>query len=94
MQKLSKQEHKIINQKWVIQILFVLYNQKRQSYNSIKKKLDIPNSTLSLRVVELTKYKFLERFVYGSKSKPFYTDYKITKLGLDYLYDIFPKDSI
>lgn len=90
MLELTKQEFKIINEKWTIQILVFLYVNKKQSYKNIKNKLEIPNSTLSLRVNQLTKYKFVDRFVYGSKSKPHYTDYQITDFGLDYLNNLFP----
>lgn len=87
MQKLTIQEQKIINQKWSIKILIILHDQKRHSYRSIK-NIGIPNSTLSLRVNELTKYRFVEKYIYGSRSKPYYSDYKITEFGLDYLNSI------
>ncbi len=85
------QAQKIITQKWALYILLILSNKKRHSYKSIKNKLGIPNSTLSLRVVELTKYKFIHRYVYGSTTKPHYTDYEITKFGLDYLNNTYKK---
>ncbi len=87
MQELTIQEEKTINLKWAIKILSILRDGTRHSYKSIKKR-GIPNSTLTLRVNELTKYRFIEKFIYGSKSKPYYSDYKITKFGLDYLNSI------
>lgn len=74
-----------LNKKWVIQILFVLYDKNKYSYKNLKNIISIPNSTLSLRVNEMIKYGYLERFVYGSISKPHYTEYKITDLGLEYV---------
>lgn len=82
---MNTQTHKIINKKWVIQILLLLQNGKRYSYRKIKDKTEIPNSTLALRVVELEKYNFITRYVYGSKSKPHYTNYEITQIGLNHL---------
>ena len=77
-----------LNKKWVIQILFVLYNKNKISYKNLKNIISIPNSTLSLRVNEMVKYGYLERFVYGSISKPHYTEYKITHLGLEYINNL------
>lgn len=74
-----------LNKKWVIQILFVLYDKNKYSYKNLKNIISIPNSTLSLRVNEMVKYGYLKRFVYGSISKPHYTEYKITDLGLEYV---------
>lgn len=91
-QQINIQTQKVITQKWGLHILLVLSDKKRHSYKSIKKILNIPNSTLSLRVVELTKYKFIQRYVYGSITKPYYTDYKITEFGLNYLNDMYTKD--
>lgn len=88
MQKLTINEYKIITQKWSVQILFILYSNKKISYKKIKNILQIPNSTLSLRVNELTKYNYLKKFVYGSVRKPHYTEYQITEFGLDYLNNI------
>lgn len=70
----------MLNQKWVLQILFITCTQK--SYRSIRTTLGIPNSTLSVRLTELVKFGYLEKFIYGSVSKPHYTEYVITELGL------------
>lgn len=88
MQKLTIQERKIITQKWVIQILFMLSSKQKVSYKNIKNILQIPNSTLSLRVNDLVKINYLQKFIYGSLSKPHYTEYQITDFGLDYLNNI------
>jgi len=72
----------IINRKWVIQILFLVCD-KKVSYKNIKNILSIPNSTLTKRVNELTQIGYLDKFVYGSISKPHYTEYKITQNGLN-----------
>lgn len=77
--------HTIINKKWTILILFILYNKKKKSYKSIKNILQIPNSTLALRLNELVQCKYINKFIYGSINKPHYTDYEITNLGLDYI---------
>jgi len=88
MIQLTYQEQKIINQKWSIGILILLSNNKKHSYRSIK-HTGIPNSTLSLRLNELVKNKYIEKFIYGSISKPHYTEYKITSFGLDYINNMF-----
>ncbi len=75
-----------VNQKWVLQILFITCTQK--SYRNIRLTLGIPNSTLSIRLAELVKFDYLEKFIYGSVSKPHYTEYVITKLGRKYLDDL------
>lgn len=90
-QQIDIQARKVITQKWALHILFILSDKKRHSYKSIKNNLVIPNSTLSLRVVELTKYKFIQRYIYGSVTKPYYTDYEITEFGLNYLNDMYMK---
>lgn len=77
------QTHKIINKKWVIYILFTLQNRQKVSYSSIQNILQIPKSTLNRRLNELVKYKYLQKYVYGSVSKPHYTEYQITNLGLN-----------
>jgi len=79
---MNKLSHKIINRKWVIQILFLVCD-KKVSYKNIKNMLSIPNSTLTKRVNELTQIGYVEKFIYGSVSKPHYTEYKITQNGLD-----------
>ena len=76
---------KITTKKWTIPILFILRNNNQLSYRKIKYISQIPNSTLSLRLNELVKYKYLEKFIFGSISKPHYTEYKITEFGLDCL---------
>lgn len=85
---MNQQEHKIINKKWMLQILIILSTNKKLSYRKIKNTLNIPNSTLALRVNELTKYNYLQKFVYGSITKPHYTEYAITEFGLDYINNI------
>lgn len=82
----------IINKKWSIPILCMLYSKQKFSYKSIKTILHIPNSTVSLRLNELTKNNYIQKFVYGSKSKPHYTDYQITDFGLNYINSIIPKN--
>ncbi len=73
----------MLNKKWALQILFITCTQK--SYRFIRSTLGIPNSTLSIRLTELVKFGYLEKFIYGSTSKPHYTEYIITKLGQEYL---------
>lgn len=90
MQQLTKQEYKTINQKWAIFILIALRKGERFSYKKIAQTSQIPTSTLSIRLRELIKYKFLEKFVYGSISKPHNVDYKITDFGLEYLNNVIP----
>jgi len=84
----SEELSNIINKKWSIQILFVLFSGTKISYKSLKNILSIPNSTLSLRVNELVKIRYIERYVYGSTSKPHNTDYKITQIGLNYINNL------
>lgn len=79
---MNELSYKIINRKWVIQIL-CLVSDKQVSYKNIKNILSIPNSTLTKRVNELTQIGYVEKFIYGSISKPHYTEYKITRIGLD-----------
>lgn len=80
----------IINKKWSIQILIFLSSKEKVSYKSLKNILHIPNSTLSLRLGELTQLNYLQKFIYGSISKPHYTEYQITKFGLDVINSIIP----
>ncbi len=84
------QTHKIINKKWVIQILWMLQNQQKVSYGDIQKILQIPKSTLNRRLNELVQYKYLTKFVYGSISKPYYTEYQITSLALNHINNLIP----
>jgi len=79
---------KIINKKWTLPILFILQGNKQLSYKKIKTILNIPNSTVSLRLNDLVECKYIEKFIYGSISKPHYTEYQITKFGLDYLNNL------
>ena len=90
MQQLTKHEYKVINQKWAIFILIALHKGERFSYKKITQTSQIPTSTLSMRLKELVNYKFLEKFVYGSVSKPHNVDYKITDFGLQYLNNVIP----
>lgn len=90
MEKLT--QSKIVNKKWAIQILFMLSSNQKFSYKSIKYILHIPNSTVSLRLNELTENNYIQKFIYGSKSKPHYTDYQITDFGLDYINSVIPKN--
>ncbi len=83
-----EQYHKVIHKKWVIQILFLLYSGKQISYKKIKELASIPNATLTTRVNELTKYGYMQRFVYGSKTKPHYTEYCISETGKKYIDDL------
>lgn len=83
MLELSLQEHRIVTQKWIILILFVCKTNQKISYSSFKNILNIPNSTLIIKLNELVKYKYLQKFIYGSVSKPHYTEYQITPFGLD-----------
>ena len=79
---MNKLSYNVINRKWVIQILF-LVSDKQVSYKNIKNILSIPNSTLTKRVNELTRVGYIEKFIYGSVSKPHCTEYKITQNGLN-----------
>lgn len=88
MLQLTSQEQKTIIQKWAIPIMFVLYNEQKFSYNKLRGMLDIPNSTLSLRLNELIKYKFIEKFIYGNPRGPHYTDYQISDFGLKYINNL------
>ena len=90
MLELSIQERKTINQKWAIFILIVLRTEKKYSYKKIAKLSQIPTSTLSIRLRHLVKYKFIEKFVYGSIRAPHNVDYKITEFGMKYLNNILP----
>jgi len=78
----------IINKKWTLQILFLLNDSNQHSYKSIKHFLNIPNSTLALRLTELTKHNYLTKYIYGSTSMPHLTEYKITDTGLDSINNI------
>lgn len=85
MQKLTIEEQEIFFKKWTFKILFMLSDEKKYSYRKIKAVISIPNSTFTIRLKELVKYKLIEKYVYGNISMPHYTDYKITKFGLDYI---------
>ena len=76
------QIHKSIIQKWAIPILSILYYKQELHYNDIKNILQIPSTTLTTRLNDLTKYKYLEKQIYGSIRKPHHTTYKITDLGV------------
>jgi len=82
---MSVKNYKSINKKWAICILFFLCDSKNKSYKSIKNILQIPNTTLAIRLNDLVSHGYIEKFVYGSINKPHYTDYKITSLGLEYI---------
>ena len=84
--------NQIINKKWTIQLLLFLHCKNQISYKSIKNSIQIPNSTLALRLNELVKYNFIEKFVYGPTNKPHSTEYKITTTGLDHINNLFPFD--
>jgi len=86
------QEYKIITKQWMIFILITLRNQQRMSYKKIAQTSQIPTSTLSVKLKELVKYRFIEKFVYGSIRKPHNTDYKITNLGVNVLNEVLPKN--
>jgi len=88
MQKLSDFEYKIITKQWVIFILIALRKKQRLSYKKIAQKSQIPTSTLSVKLKELVKYRFIEKFVYGSISKPHNVDYKITDLGIECINNV------
>lgn len=90
MEKLQSCEYKPINNKWALSILFILYDRKF-SYKLIKQMLQIPNTTLSTRLTELVKLQYLNKYVYGSISKPHYTEYEITKKGLEYINSVIPE---
>jgi len=90
MQKLTAQEHELVNQKWTIFILIALRKKQKISYKKISQISQIPTSTLSIRLKELIKYKFVEKFVYGYKRMPHNVDYKITDFGIDYLNNLLP----
>jgi len=83
------QNHKILNQKWVIFILLSLRKGDKISYKKISQISQIPTSTLSIKLKQLIKYKFVEKFVYGSVSKPHNVDYKITDLGIKRINNLF-----
>jgi len=82
---LEQQHKKLVNKKWVVQILFTLHNRQKLSYKLLKNTLCIPNATMAIRLDEMVKLRYLERFVYGSISKPHYTDYQITDFGVRYV---------
>ena len=88
MQKLSNTQYKLITKQWMIFILISLRNQQRMSYKKIAQISQIPTSTLSVKLKELTKYGYVEKFVYGSTRKPHNTDYKITELGINCLNNV------
>lgn len=92
MQQLTKQDYKLITKQWMIFILITLRKNQRISYKKIAQISQIPTSTLSIKLRELVKYRFVEKFVYGSISKPHNVDYKITVLGLDCLNSVLPND--
>lgn len=88
MQKHSNLEYKLITKQWIIFILITLRNQQRMSYKKIAQISQIPTSTLSVKLRELAKHGYVEKFVYGSARKPHNTDYKITDLGINCLNKI------
>jgi len=90
--ELTQQEQKTIYQKWAVHILFVLYGKQKMSYRKIKNMLNIPTSTLSLRLNQLIRYKFIEKFVYGNSRGPHYVEYQITDFGMKYLNSFLMKD--
>jgi len=85
---LSQQEYKMVTKQWIIFILIALRKGNRISYKNISIISQIPTATLSVKLRELIKYKYVEKFVYGSIRKPHNTDYKITNLGLSVLNGI------
>lgn len=92
MQQLTKQEYKLITKQWMIFILITLRKEQRMSYKKIAQTSQIPTSTLSVKLKELLKYRFVEKFIYGSISKPHNVDYKITELGIICLNNVLPHD--
>jgi len=92
MERLSNLQYKLITKQWMIFILITLRNQQRISYKKIAQTSQIPTSTLSVKLRELVKYRFVEKFVYGSIRKPHNTDYKITDLGIDCLNNVLPNN--
>jgi DNA-binding HxlR family transcriptional regulator len=85
---LTKQEYKLITKQWMIFILITLRKEQRISYRKIANTSQIPTSTLSIKLKELVKYRFIEKFVYGSVSKPHNVDYKITEFGMNCLNNV------
>jgi len=83
-------EYKLITKQWMIFILITLKKEDRISYKKIAQRSQIPTSTLSIKLKELVKYRFIEKFIYGSVSKPHNVDYKITNLGIDCLNNVLP----
>jgi len=81
------QEHKekILGKQWAFSILLFLYGRENVTYRQIKKSVQISDTSLCRRLNELVKYKYLEKFVYGSISKPHYTEYKITDFAIKYI---------
>ncbi len=88
--QLTKQEYKLITKQWMIFILITLRKKQRLSYKKIAQTSQIPTSTLSIKLKELIKYRFIEKFVYGSIRKPHNVDYKITELGMSCLNNVLP----
>jgi len=93
MININQQEQKVMNKKWVLQILILLQNNDEVSYRNIHKFLKIPTSTLTDRLRELVECKFIEKHVYGNVRGPHYTDYKITEFGLHYINNLFPNNN-
>jgi len=91
MQQLTKPHYKLITKRWMIFILITLRKEQRISYKKIAQTSQIPTSTLSIKLKELVKYRLVERFVYGSISKPHNVDYKITELGASCLNSVLPQ---
>lgn len=92
MQKLSNLEYRLITKQWMIFILITLRKEQKISYKKISQLSQIPTSTLSIKLKELVKYKFVEKFVYGSITKPHNVDYMITELGIICLNNVLPCD--
>jgi len=89
MESLQTKNNKLIYEKWVIFILLSLRKETRISYKKISQISQIPTSTLSIKLKELIKQKLVEKFVYGSVSKPHNVDYKITGLGIECINNLF-----
>jgi len=90
LNNLTDLEHKIITKQWMIFILISLRKNKMLSYKQISQISQIATSTLSPKLKELVKYKFIEKYEYGSVSKPHRTEYQITNLGINVLNDVLP----
>jgi len=80
---IQQPQNQIINKKWSLSILLFLHGREKTSYRQIKKSLQIADSSLNRRLNELTKEMYLEKFVYGSISKPHCTEYEITSLAVN-----------